>query len=48
MSSPQLAQYVRLVPPLGQILMLLEGLWFAGLLNNKQRKDTTQDLRRLV
>jgi hypothetical protein len=28
--------------------MLLDGLWFAGILTNKQRKDATHDLRRLV
>jgi hypothetical protein len=29
-------------------LMLLDGLWFAGVLSNKQRKDAAHDLRRLV
>ena len=48
LSSPQLAQYVRLVVLLDKILMLLDGLWFAGVLSNKQRKDATYDLRRLV
>jgi hypothetical protein len=48
LSSPQLAQYVRLILRLDQTLMLLDGLWFAGILTNKQRKDATHDLRRLV
>jgi hypothetical protein len=48
LSSPQLAQYVRLILLLDQTLMLLDGLWFAGVLSNKQRKDATHDLRRLV
>ena len=48
LSSPQLAHYVRLVLLLDKILMLLDGLWFAGLLSNKQRKDATHRLRRLV
>ena len=48
LSSPQLAQYVRLILLLDQTLMLLDGLWFAGILTNKQRKDATHDLRRLV
>ena len=48
LSSPQLAHYVRLVLLLDKILILLDGLWFAGLLSNKQRKDTTHRLRRLV
>lgn len=48
LSSPQLAHYVRLVLLLDKILMLLDGLWFAGLLSNKQRKETTHSLRRLV
>ena len=48
LSSPQLAQYVRLVVLLDKILMLLDGLWFAGVLSNKQRKDATYDLRRMV
>jgi hypothetical protein len=48
LSSPQLAQYVRLVALLDKILMLLDGLWFAGVLSNKQRKDATYDLRRMV
>lgn len=48
LSSPQLAHYVRLVLLLDKILMLLDGLWFARLLSNKQRKDATHSLRRLV
>jgi hypothetical protein len=48
LSSPELAQYVRLILLLDQTLMLLDGLWFAGILSNKQRKDATHDLRRLV
>ena len=48
LSSPQLAQYVRLIRLLDQTLMRLDGLWFAGVLTNKQRKDATHDLRRLV
>ncbi|MFE8032839.1 hypothetical protein [Thiohalocapsa marina] len=48
LSSPQLAQYVRLVLLLDKTLMLLDGLWFAGVLSNKQRKNATYDLRRLV
>jgi hypothetical protein len=48
LSSPQLAHYVRLVLLLDKILMLLDGLWFAGLLSNKQRKEATHRLRRLV
>jgi len=48
LSSPQLAQYVRLILLLDKTLMLLDGLWFAGILTNKQRKDATHDLRRLV
>ena len=48
LSSPQLAHYVRLILLLDQTLMLLDGLWFAGILTNKQRKDATHDLRRLV
>ena len=47
-SSPALAQYVRLVLRLDQTLMLLDGLWFAGVVNNKLRKNLTHDLRRLV
>jgi hypothetical protein len=47
-SSPALAQYVRLVLRLDQTLMLLDGLWFAGVINNKLRKNLTHDLRRLV
>ncbi|MEA3642237.1 MAG: hypothetical protein VBE63_20185 [Lamprobacter sp.] len=47
-SSPALAQYVRLISRLDQTLMLLDGLWFAGVLNNKLRKNLTHDLRRLV
>ncbi|EIC24005.1 DUF1845 domain-containing protein [Thiorhodovibrio frisius] len=48
LSSPALAQYLRLIVRLDQALMLLDGLWFAGLISNKQRKDATHDLRRLV
>jgi hypothetical protein len=48
LSSPQLAQYVRLIGLLDQTLMRLDGLWLAGILSNKQRKDATHDLRRLV
>ncbi|WPL15722.1 hypothetical protein Thiowin_00639 [Thiorhodovibrio winogradskyi] len=48
LSSPALAQYLRLIVRLDQTLMLLDGLWFAGLISNKQRKDATHDLRRLV
>ncbi|KAA6187901.1 hypothetical protein F2Q65_01330 [Thiohalocapsa marina] len=48
LSSPQLAQYVRLVLLLDKTLMLLDGLWFAGVLSNKQRKNATHDSRRLV
>ena len=48
LSSPQLAQYVQLILLLDQTLMLLDGLWFAGVLTNKQRKDATHALRRLV
>ncbi|MEA3643125.1 MAG: hypothetical protein VBE63_24760, partial [Lamprobacter sp.] len=48
LSSPQLAHSVRLVLLLDKILMLLDGLWFAGLLSNKQRKEATHRLRRLV
>ncbi|EIC22805.1 DUF1845 domain-containing protein [Thiorhodovibrio frisius] len=48
LSSPALAQYLRLIVRLDQTLMLLDGLWFAGLISNKQRKDLTHDLRRLV
>lgn len=47
-SSPALAQYVRLILRLDQTLMLLDGLWFAGVVNNKLRKNLTHDLRRLV
>ncbi|WP_200247985.1 hypothetical protein [Lamprobacter modestohalophilus] len=47
-SSPALAQYVRLILRLDQTLMLLDGLWFAGVINNKLRKNLTHDLRRLV
>ena len=47
-SSPALAQYVRLILRLDQTLMLLDGLWFAGVLGNKPRKNLTYDLRRLV
>ncbi|MFE8034140.1 hypothetical protein [Thiohalocapsa marina] len=48
LSSPQLAQYVRLILSLDKTLILLDGLWFAGVLSNKQRKNATHDLRRLV
>jgi hypothetical protein len=48
LSSPPLAQYVRLILRLDQTLMLLDGLWFAGIVTNKQRKDATHALRRLV
>jgi hypothetical protein len=44
----QNAQYVRLIGLLDQTLMRLDGLWLAGILSNKQRKDATHDLRRLV
>ena len=47
-SSPALAQYVRLILTLDQTLMLLDGLWFAGVLGNKPRKNLTYELRRLV
>jgi hypothetical protein len=47
-SSPALAQYVRLIQKLDQTLMLLDGLWFAGVLGNRPRKNLTHDLRRLV
>jgi hypothetical protein len=47
-SSPALAQYVRLILQLDQTLMLLDGLWFAGVSGNKPRKNLTHDLRRLV
>jgi len=47
-SSPALAQYVRLILRLDQTLMVLDGLWFAGVVNNKQRKNLTHELRRLV
>jgi hypothetical protein len=38
-SSPQLAQYTNLVVSLDSLMVAMDTLWLAGVLNNKQRSD---------
>jgi hypothetical protein len=47
-SSPQLAQFVRLIELLDRCMMLLDALWFAGLIVAKDRRDATKRMRRAV
>ena len=47
-SPPALAQYVPPILTLDQTLMLLDGLWFAGVRDNKPLKNLPYDLRRLL
>jgi len=47
-STPQMGQFLGLVEQLDDLLVLCDGLWFAQIITNRDKKRITHDFRRKV